>query len=526
MRLVSRSWPTPPVRRWLIVLMLALLTPGVAGSAQGDPQPDPHRLAGTEVDLPSGEVTWRAVFRSAVADTDPVLDTEAGILVAGSELLLLLDEATGQIERIPRDGALVVEADRQLRPLALAEGDASLLAIAVALPDSAPTAAPPPGEGYGPVGEPFAVEAGRYTLATWRYDVEDDGLAAFHERLGDLRLPALLHVEEGAIEVPEGDPAEPAQILAGEQAVIDGGARPAAVEEPAVIVLATLTPIADAAGETSASGSSVSGTTTAGRSVTQPTAAATTQPTEAPESTATVEPTAMPIDSDGDGLTDEDELARGTNPMSNDSDGDGVFDGFEVGIGLDPLKPDTDGDGVSDYLEVPEEQSPGSEDPDGDGLTDAFEGQVSLTNPNDFDSDDDGLGDGDERARGTNPLAADSDGDGLSDGAEIGYGSSPLSRDTDGEGLSDAFEVGRGTNPASSDSDGDGVDDGYETGRGMNPLSGDSDGDGLGDGAEVNTYGSNPLNPDSDADGRSDGYEVDCGQDPNTVTDYTDVVAC
>ena len=60
----------------------------------------------------------------------------------------------------------------------------------------------------------------------------------------------------------------------------------------------------------------------------------------------------------------------------------------------------------------------------------------------------------------------------------------------------------------------------------MNPGSGDSDGDSLGDGQEVNTYGSNPLNPDSDGDGRGDGYEVDCGQDPNTVTDYTDVVSC
>ena len=70
------------------------------------------------------------------------------------------------------------------------------------------------------------------------------------------------------------------------------------------------------------------------------------------------------------------------------------------------------------------------------------------------------------------------------------------------------------------------LDDGYETGRGMNPRSTDSDGDGLSDGAELNTYGSNPTNSDSDGDGKGDGDEVACGQDPNTFTDYTDVVSC
>lgn len=45
-------------------------------------------------------------------------------------------------------------------------------------------------------------------------------------------------------------------------------------------------------------------------------------------------------DSDGDGLTDAEEYARGTNPFSADSDGDGLTDGVEVSSGHDPLKPD------------------------------------------------------------------------------------------------------------------------------------------------------------------------------------------
>ncbi|WP_019789504.1 PBECR4 domain-containing protein [Streptococcus sobrinus] len=47
-------------------------------------------------------------------------------------------------------------------------------------------------------------------------------------------------------------------------------------------------------------------------------------------------------DSDGDGLTDGEEYARGTNPFSADSDGDGLTDGMEVSSGHDPLKPDND----------------------------------------------------------------------------------------------------------------------------------------------------------------------------------------
>jgi hypothetical protein len=43
-------------------------------------------------------------------------------------------------------------------------------------------------------------------------------------------------------------------------------------------------------------------------------------------------------DSDGDGLTDADELQRGTNPFAADTDGDGVPDNIEVLEGRNPLK--------------------------------------------------------------------------------------------------------------------------------------------------------------------------------------------
>src|SRR5665811_2630984 len=46
------------------------------------------------------------------------------------------------------------------------------------------------------------------------------------------------------------------------------------------------------------------------------------------------------IDSDGDGLGDDREIANGTDPFTADTDADGVGDGSEVANGTDPLVPD------------------------------------------------------------------------------------------------------------------------------------------------------------------------------------------
>ena len=64
-------------------------------------------------------------------------------------------------------------------------------------------------------------------------------------------------------------------------------------------------------------------------------------------------PSANKIDSDHDGLTDEEEKALGTNPNSFDTDNDGLFDREEVKVfKTNPLNPDTDGDGFKDGYEV------------------------------------------------------------------------------------------------------------------------------------------------------------------------------
>ncbi len=58
-------------------------------------------------------------------------------------------------------------------------------------------------------------------------------------------------------------------------------------------------------------------------------------------------------DTDFDGVNDYDELyVHGTNPQNEDSDGDSITDGDEVILGLTPNSNDSDGDGVNDDYET------------------------------------------------------------------------------------------------------------------------------------------------------------------------------
>jgi OOP family OmpA-OmpF porin len=82
----------------------------------------------------------------------------------------------------------------------------------------------------------------------------------------------------------------------------------------------------------------------------------------------------------------------------NDSDGDGLTDDEELELGTDPYDPDTDSDGLSDGEEV----------------------NTYETNPLQPDTDWDLLRDGPEvKTYGTDPLVADTDKGGVSDGHEV-----------------------------------------------------------------------------------------------------------
>jgi hypothetical protein len=154
----------------------------------------------------------------------------------------------------------------------------------------------------------------------------------------------------------------------------------------------------------------------------------------------------------------------------------GDVDAFLAWNAITPL--DRDRDGLLDNSG--EDPNPNNYDTDGDGLPDGFEVLSSL-NPLNADPDGDGLSDLEELRLGTDPSNADTDGDGLSDGTEywgweisFTYGgqlftshvsSNPLQIDTDGDDVSDLDEfIGplwdcvQG-NPRSQDTNGNGIKD-------------------------------------------------------------------
>lgn len=181
-----------------------------------------------------------------------------------------------------------------------------------------------------------------------------------------------------------------------------------------------------------------------------------------------------------------DDLNYFNNPTAND----GYFD---FGIGLTFV------------------MSSANDDDDNDGLTNIFEKEFG-TNPVEFDSDFDGLGDGEElNLFKTDPLINDTDRDGLNDYDEVKiFMTDPNSADSDGDDILDADEIKvYNTNPNNRDTDGDNLTDGYEINNYYtNPILADTDSDGLSDGDEIKIYNTDPLNSDTDGDGILDGDEI------------------
>jgi len=303
-------------------------------------------------------------------------------------------------------------------------------------------------------------------------------------------------------------------------------------------------------------------------------------------------------DSDGDGLLDGEEHQIGTDPYDWDTDDDGRNDGEELTGGgpipSDPEDFDTDDDGLGDGVEVygTNPTNPLNADTDSDGLADGGlftpsaiavidgsgtnplvtagvanhpnpygygedeDGDGSITagetNPNDYDSDDDALGDGVEKlaystSRQSSIPTTDMIGGAITvtyppTGSAITYPDcsclDPLNPDTDGDGLMDGIEdlnhdgnfdfnpsdfdfqdVLDGapqpdpeeTNPCDPDTDHDGLtdyDERYQPNPGVfypfnptNPLDHDTDNDYLLDGEEVNWVCTDPgfdLDPNLD----------------------------
>ena len=251
-------------------------------------------------------------------------------------------------------------------------------------------------------------------------------------------------------------------------------------------------------------------------------------------------------DFDKDGLSDRLEFDLGTDINNKDTDGDGLTDGQEVLItGTDPLDGldgdiDTDGDGLSDRVELNETHTNINQavtnidgidvddqnaDADNDGLSNFIEVTQTLTNPSIKDTDSNGVEDGDE----------DFDQDGLTNLQELNDTLTSLidaydvdadnetkdgDQDRDDDGLSDSLELNH-INPdteepfydftaPNTDLDIENISDGDE----------DFDGDALSNQTEANVTKTNPWLADTDGDGINDGAE---DRDSDGLTDKQEI---
>jgi len=211
-------------------------------------------------------------------------------------------------------------------------------------------------------------------------------------------------------------------------------------------------------------------------------------------------------------------LYEWTGDTLGDYDGDGLPDLWEEKYEMDPH--DNNGDmGITPNVnEGGDDKKDNEEDPDVDNLNNLQE-YNARTNPNNADTDDDGISDYDE-LKGmlgyvTDPTDYDSDNDGLSDGNEITLGTDPNDPDTDGDGIKDGEE----------DRNQNGVIDEGETDP-THPGGYDTDEDGLNDFDEIFVYGTDPLNEDSDNDEVPDYEEVmEWSTDPNDLDSDNDGIS-
>lgn len=142
-----------------------------------------------------------------------------------------------------------------------------------------------------------------------------------------------------------------------------------------------------------------------------------------------------------------------------DTDGDGLYDwveerGFRTQSGTiirtDRYADDTDGDGLSDGEEIDPTIRWREYTEDEDIIE--YETYVEvyfrvITDPNNVDTDADGLHDWTELSYKTDPTIPDTDRDGLADGFEVVEGYNPLIANGDGDLYNDYWEHENGTNP-------------------------------------------------------------------------------
>ncbi len=210
-------------------------------------------------------------------------------------------------------------------------------------------------------------------------------------------------------------------------------------------------------------------------------------------------------DANGNGVHD---VGEASEPFT-DSNSDGKYNPGTI------LTTDTNGDGVPNFRGDIDPPFFNTLDNLGKvpGVNTASEGgdrskllRGSMTDPNDSDTDHDGIPDGIEDANKNGWL----DGDGES----IPGNFNPWLARNWPNGKRDPGEVWTETDPNNADTDGDGASDGYGEDKNFDgKIAGDTNNNRVWDSGELWTE-TDPLSADTDGDGLPDGWEIKYGLDP------------
>ena len=269
----------------------------------------------------------------------------------------------------------------------------------------------------------------------------------------------------------------------------------------------------------------------------------------------TFETSPLKWDTDNDWLSDYREIVLWLNPTNEDTDWDGILDWIEITMWSNPRdnsssinNPDWDSlpDDVEDYynnwwlstsnqivrrgssvsvsngyaLESVSRISNTQFTTGAGGTMTMLDDSIFLNSDKYRDFDMDWLDNYNELKNWTNFNHWDSDLDGVSDGDELRYGMNPLNKDDAGHDFDRDWIINSReiletfTNPLNFDTDKDGLSDNFELVNGLDPLKWDSDTDGITDGIEYyidKTFVFNPGDPggatDTDNDGLYDIFE-------------------
>jgi hypothetical protein len=352
--------------RWGAALLAITSFAGAPASAAAPPPAsgDATIVAQAVVELDGNPIQWAMTAIDAGTEPETITAAGDGFAVVATGGPLLVEGANGARWYLGAGEAIVQVTAETVVATAVDAAGGRLLGISLGA-----------GGTEGSIGEPFSAGAGPHDL-----ELRLIILGAGSQLALDSALPSLLIVLDGQVAVVDAPVATGGAIaIVGPEAVANNG------DSDARVAVAALTPI-DLSPPDSADTTAPSTTTpstapavSATTSPPAPTAPPTTQPpTTQPPTTqppTTVPPTTVPP-------TAATTTIPPTSPPTT------------VAPTVPPTTPpDADADGLTDSEEAAYGTNPGAFDTDGDGLGDGDEVFVYGLDPTDWDTDDDGIAD-------------------------------------------------------------------------------------------------------------------------------------